>query len=564
MQVESNNLKKKNKIGKRVMLIVPPRTVDKQVLEFTRIVNIFPLGPMYIAALLEKNNYSIKILDCLTEKFEPQKVGADRFRYGLSDIEILKRVKEFAPDYIGISCLFSTNYQDFANLCKILKANFSVPLIAGGQHVTADYVNILKNGVVDYCILGEGEHAMLNLLNALNNNLSLDSINGLVYRKDDKLAGNPKIDFIENLDELPLPAYHLLDFEKYMESGHSHGDTTPGARWAPIVTSRGCPFKCSFCFGSIMSGRKIRGRSPENVIEEIQFLKEKFDINELSIEDDNFCHNPSRANKILDETRKIGITLIFPTGLSLYSLRNDDTVKLLKENDVLSINIAIESGDPHILADIMHKPANIPLIKEVVNKLKNNDIVVKGFFVLGMPGETTESLQNTFNLIRDIKLDWNCFNVATPLPGTEMAQVCIENNYINKKYMGSFENINFSESVIDTPYLTHNSVNKYFYYFNIFTNFISPLDDMSDEKDMKYKDFMYRRVLKIAPGHKFADSSLQRLEILKKICEISGRKDENSANKIIQLKNENISLRNKQMQILDDELSKLAGEIIFY
>lgn len=548
---------------KKVMLIVPPRTVDKLFMQFSRIANIVPLGLMYIAAVLEKNNYDVKILDCLTERFESRQVGDDKFRYGLSDGEILENVRKFNPDYIGISCIFSTNYPDLVNLCKLLKTNFNTPLIAGGQHVTAEYPNVLKNKIADYCVLGEGEYTMPKLLNALDQGLNPDSISGLAYWKDGELAGNSKIDFIENLNELPFPAYHLIDFEKYLESGHSHGDTSSQARWAPIMTSRGCPFKCTFCFGSVMSGRKIRPRSPENVIEEVKFLKEKYNISELSIEDDNFCHDSARANTILNQLQGMGIKLIFPNGLSLYSLKNDDVIKLLKANNVLSINIAIESGDSHILRDVMHKPVTIPLVKEVVGKLKENKIIAKGYFILGMPGETVDSLENTYRLIEEIQLDWNCFNVATPLPGTEMAQVCIDNNYINKNYIGHFENIHLTESIIDTPYLTHHQVNQYFYYFNSFTNFIAPLDNL-DEEDMEYKYFMYRRVKEMVPDHKFVDLSLERLEILKQINAIKKQKDKNSDDRIVQLKNKNIALKDEQMKILNRELSKFDGDIVFF
>jgi anaerobic magnesium-protoporphyrin IX monomethyl ester cyclase len=551
-------------VMKKVLLLVPPRTVDKRFLEITRIANIFPMGLMYIASVLENNKYEVGILDCLTERFEPQEVGNDSFRFGLSDGEIIDKIKKFDPDYIGVSCMFSTNYLDFVLLCRLIRSITNIPIVGGGPHVSADYENILNINAVDYVVIGEGEYVFLSLIEHLEYKLNIESLQGVAsIDKGGKVKANLKLEYVDELDRLPFPAYHLVDFNKYYQAGHSHCDSLANTKWMPIITSRGCPCNCTFCYGTIMGGKKFRYRTTQNIIDEILYLKEHYSIDEIHIEDDNFCHNLERAIEILTRLTQMPIRLSFPNGLSLYSLNNDKLIQLLKLNDVLSLVVAIESGDDQILKDVMKKPVHTKLIKSVVNKLKENGISVKGFFILGMPGEKFETLSNTFNLIKDIKLDWNGFNIATPLPGTELAKICLENNYIDTKEFYEFSNINFARSIIDTPFLDHFQIEKYFYYFNIYFNFIEPIDGLTTEWEIDYKLFMYKRVKEIAPNHKFTDISYKRTDAIKELIFLK-KDEENNSKRINELVELNNSLKQQQFDILNFELDLLRGKIVTF
>lgn len=549
---------------KKVLLMVPCRTVDSRFLEVARIANIFPIGLMYIAAVLEKNNYEVAILDCLTERFEARKDEDGLYRYGLSDEEIAERIESFGPDYIGVSCMFSTNYHDFRQLCKLIRRVSSAPIVGGGPHVSADFESILREGLIDYAVVGEGEYPFLGLLESLEQKAEKKSIPGVAFvGEDGGLEANLKLNRVANLDELPFPAYHLVDFEKYYHAGHSHGDSVANTRWMPIITSRGCPCNCTFCYGTIMGGKKFRYRSAQNVISEILFLKERHRIDEIHIEDDNFCHNPERATEILTELTRIPVRLSFPNGLSLYSLNNDDLVQLLKLNDILSLVVAIESGDDHVLRDLMKKPVDTGLVRTVVEKLKKNRISVKGFFILGMPGESVKTLRNTFNLINDLHLDWIGFNIATPLPGTALARTCLKNGYVDSTRFFEFKDINFARSVIDTPLLSHFQVEKYFYYLNIYCNFIAPINNLATEEEIDYKLFMYKRVKEIAPHHKFADVSHERTNIVKELLHLKENRNVGSkrADELAEL---NDSLRKQQLRVLEEELSAMKGEIVLF
>lgn len=543
--------------------MVPPRTVNGHFVKFARIATIPPLGLMYIAGELERWNYEVRIMDCLAQNLNAVQVGLDSFRYGMTDEEILSEIVSWNPDYIGVSCMYTMNHKDFISLCSLIKVNFSVPIIAGGVHVTAEWHRILDTGVVDLAVLGEGEHTLRNLLLCLDDGRDAANVTGVAYRKDGQTRANLPFRHVDNLDALPLPAYHLVDFSKYMQSGRAHGDTTSETNWAPIITSRGCPHRCSFCAGRMMGGKKLRFRSVANVMEEVKFLKLNYNVGEIHVEDDNFAHSLQRAISILEKTSELGMKLAFPNGLSLYSLSNSKIVQYLKKNQVISVTVAIESGDGFILKDVMRKPVTLSLAKRVVKKLKSHGINVKAFFVLGMPGESVDSLRNTYKLISELGLDWSAFNAATPLPGTPLAQLCLDNAFMNEEVAANLERVNFSESVIDTPSMSHSQVDKYLYYFNIMTNFIHPIAACESDQALDYKSLMYNRVMRQVPEHKYAALSLARVQLWQVARSLEKAKGDYSEEIEILVKADS-AFWQKQLATLLHELDDMDGEIVLF
>lgn len=555
-----------NMNNKKVLLIAPPRTISRKYLALSRVACVPPLGLMYIAAELEARGYQVSIIDCVAGHVgEGHEVSPGFFRFGMPAQDILDRIGGFAPDYIGISSLFTVGHRDLVSLCNLIRNDFQVPLVAGGAHATAEWRRILEEGIVDYVVLGEGEYAFPELLSALEDGRDVREVAGVAHLRNGEPASTPAR-YIHDLDKLDFPAYRLIDFSSYMSPGHSHGDVSLNARWASLVTSRGCPNKCSFCFGPLMTGNKLRLRSVENVMEEIEFLKDTYQVDEILIEDDNFAHNSKRAIAILDAATAIGVRLIFVNGLAIYSLNNDDIVEALKRHRIVSVTVAIESGDQRILRDVMKKPVTPRLAKRVVHNLKRNGINVKSFFIVGMPGETVDSLRNTFVLIQALKLDWNGINVATPLPGTALAKTCVENNFVHDDFRSKLERIGLGESIIDTPYLNHKQVNKYAYYFNIFTNFID-IHEFADLKQWehyaRYKGATYRRVIGTVPGHKYAPISAVRIGISELILTLT-RQEDDYASEIDSLRTVDGMLRQKQNELLVDELSQMEGEIVLF
>lgn len=180
-----------------------------------RISVVPPLGLAYIAAVLEQEGFEVKIIDCLIEgSLEGTRYGENKIRYGLTDEEIKEKIIEFSPDLVDISCLFTEKEFDMFNLCRIAnETNPRIITITGGSHPTLTYDKVLKSENLDYVLLGEAEYSTLELIRTLNDNGNLSQIDGIAYKENSVVKVNPKTKYIENLDELPLPARYLLNME---------------------------------------------------------------------------------------------------------------------------------------------------------------------------------------------------------------------------------------------------------------------------------------------------------------------------------------------------------------
>jgi len=209
---------------KRVLLIQSPYTIHKAEPKGCQP----PLGLAYIASVLENCGFEVKILDAIVGGFDTEvDVGKNFIRYGLDFDQIRTVARDFAPDIVGISCLFSCQYKNALAIAKIMKKDFQdAKVVMGGAHPSATYEEILENDFVDFVILGEGEYSFRDLISALNSRKNLADIDGLAYRIEGEMRVNPKMSFIQNVDELPFPARHLLDMEKYFQINRPHGTTS--------------------------------------------------------------------------------------------------------------------------------------------------------------------------------------------------------------------------------------------------------------------------------------------------------------------------------------------------
>jgi anaerobic magnesium-protoporphyrin IX monomethyl ester cyclase len=416
---------------KRVLLIEPPVTRPLDMLaDKVRIGIVPPLGLAYMAAVIEKEA-EVKILDCVSTDSSDYEASV---RYGLTDADIIDQIACFCPDIVGVSCLTSNKAWDAHNVCRLAKqVNPKVITCMGGTHPTVRYEETLADKNVDLACKGEGEYWLEDVVT-------------------DSLVTMPP----KPLDEYPYPARHLLDMEKYTLTNSPHS----GIKRKPftsIMTSRGCPARCSFCTIREMWGKECRQRSPENVLGEIEQLITNYGIKELHFEDDNFTFHKERAMAILQGiiNHKWDLSLNSPSGLALITL-DDELLEKMAEAGYYSISIAIESGDPHVLKDLMHKPVRLEKVKPIVGKARSLGMKVKAFFILGYPGETKESMQRTVDFAGSIGLDWALFFVATPLPGTEMEAVCRKNGWLvnpSLDYMHSFYTANIRTSEFDPDYV---------------------------------------------------------------------------------------------------------------
>ena len=230
--METQNQKKA-----RVLLMQPPYTIYK--MDFKRCMP--PLGLAYIAALLEENNFDVRIFDAYVEGFENEKdLGNGYVLVGSEEEDIYKFIADFNPDFVGISGMFSTQDQNVLKLCSLVKKfNPEVPVFVGGSHPTYYVKEVLANKDIDFIVMGEGEVTTLDLIQKLMNKEDVSTIEGLGYKKDGKVFVNPNIKYIPDLDVLPDPARHLLKMEKYIQLNLPQSPYTTKDRVTQVVTSRG-------------------------------------------------------------------------------------------------------------------------------------------------------------------------------------------------------------------------------------------------------------------------------------------------------------------------------------
>lgn len=361
-----------------------------------------PQGLCYLAAVVRKNGYDVAIID------------AEVLPY--SNAELLARVKEYAPDYIGITSTIVTIFTA-ADYVKMFRQNIKgAKIILGGPQITAcpeRTMELLPD--LDAGVLGEGEITIIELLKALENNQNLEAVPGLILARDGKSVRTEKREFIQNLDVLPMPAWDLLpELARYYRTSEITYKRLPAFQ---IVTSRGCPFRCTFCDRSVF-GNEWRSFSAEYVLKMVKELTNKYGIKDLNFGDDEFLINKKRITKIcqylIDE--KIDLTW---SAVGRVSSVMPEILKLAKKAGCHQIAYGLESGSQKIL-DIINKKLTKEEIIRGVRWTKEAGIEVKGLFMVGCPLETEETIKETRELIEMLDLDYISMAAFTPLPGAEV------------------------------------------------------------------------------------------------------------------------------------------------
>lgn len=365
------------------------------------------LGVLYISSFLKKHGHEVTIVDAL--------------RDNLSYKEIIKKINELKPDCIGIHCL-SAFIKEVADITKLLKKQ-QYKVFIGGVHPTFAPYTTLKETGADFVVLGEGEIPILKLL---DNNFINNNIKGVYSRKDLKdneyTINNEKIELaeiIDNLDEIPFPDWNQIPPNSYPQAPHA-----VFAKNFPIgivTTSRGCPFRCTFCSSHNFYKGKVRFRSVDNVIEEIKYLIKEFNIKELQFIDDNLTLKKDYAmelcQRMIDEGIRIDWTPI--NGIRADSLTQEVADKM-KEAGCYLIDFGIESVNPEILKNIK-KGETIERITEAINCAHNAGITTIGNFIFGLPGDTKETVNEAINYAINSKLDRAGFFALNILPGSDIA-----------------------------------------------------------------------------------------------------------------------------------------------
>ncbi len=410
---------------KKILLFIPPAITFKERIDINPLP---PLGLGYLGSILEENGIEVKIVDCLIEGWDTRvKIADNLIRIGLSFEDIEKIIRSYGPDIVGVNNSFTKQRENAHTIYEIAKKiDKNIITVAGGAHPTVMPELVLADKHVDYVVIGEGDRTIIELVYLIEGKTDVSALDGVGYRESGKIKIIPKTRFIENLDTLPFPAWHLLSMEKYFGLKASHGDCRR-KRFSPIITSRGCPAQCSFCSAYAVWGRGFRYRSAENVIGELKQLKQLYGIEEIMFEDDNLTLNPQRAEEIFDLmiNERLNMEWDTPNGIAAWTL-NENLIDKMKESGCRNLNFALESGNQHVLDTVIKKPLNLEKVKPLVRYAQRIGLDVGIFLVVGMPGETEEQMWDSFRMAAQLGIYTPHISIATPYPGSALYDLCKE------------------------------------------------------------------------------------------------------------------------------------------
>ncbi|MCD6461228.1 MAG: radical SAM protein [Thermoplasmata archaeon] len=388
----------------RVALVKPNCDVYRRFKLGKRTTKLPPLGLMYLASVLEREGHEVMILDAEAK--------------GLSMEETVSRTLEWRPELVGVGP--TTPEMTMANdfLERIKNDGGEVVTVAGGFHPSALPEETLERfPSIDFVIKGEGEYTLAELVSHLESGKpGLGEIDGLYYRENGTIRKNRPREPILHLDELPFPARHLIDPEEYLMPVPQEGLV----RNTMIQTSRGCPYRCIFCYRS-KDPANLRARSPENVLDELQEAVEKYSVRSVFFADDTFTFSKKRTEKIVEGMMERGIDIRW------YCLARADTVdeellRKMKKAGLVELSMGVETGNQKML-DMVGKHTTLEKYREAYRIAKKVGVVTRGSFIIGLPYETRETIRQTIDFAKSLDLDAAFFNIATPYPGSVLGDM---------------------------------------------------------------------------------------------------------------------------------------------
>lgn len=380
----------------KVLLVAPIKD------DFMGVATFPPVGLGYIATALRNDSHEVDILDCVKERFTYE--------------DFKEYVEKKKPDVVGFT-VFSLALKEVKKSLDIIKnVSRNTVTLVGGPHPSALAETVLSHlKDADYAFKGEGELGVPALLKCINNKEEdLSKVPGLIWREKDRTKINNQ-EFVYDLDSLGFPAWDLIKPHEY----NSPSSIVP-QNTAVLVSTRGCPYHCTFCSIHTITTRKIRKRSPEHLIQEMRLLKEDFNITNFVIPDDNFSFYRPFVEEFCHAVIREGqdFTFVLPNGVRLDTLDENLLTLMKKAGFSTSIALGIESGSERVLK-LMKKGFNKKLVREKVHLLNSMGFRPTGYFILGFPGETKEEMYETINFAMELKLYRAAFTPFLPLPGTE-------------------------------------------------------------------------------------------------------------------------------------------------
>lgn len=445
-----------------------------------------PLALEYLAAVAS-TDHEIRILDCRGEFYGSyEALPNNMFHVGASLEQIRTIITGWQPDLVAVTSPFITQIPSVYSIVNLVKEiDKGIITVLGGCTVSCYPIQTLEeNQNIDIAVVGEGELTFKELLDREAG--SLDSIKGIVYRNGGQIIRNSPRELIKDLDEIPFPRRDLVPFENY--SASSGGGIKSQINWlrfrdnktrakailnkvrqllferdsgrtrlpaygrqASILTSRGCPFNCYYCAVHNVWMHSYRMRSAENVLDEITLLYEKYKVRHFGIEDDSFNISKRRTIAICKGVIERGLDVTFRADSGVYlSTLDEETLSIMKRAGFNELYFGIESGNQRILNTVINKKIDLNQVREVAQLCKKLGILSGGFFMVGVPGESKETMEETIKFASDSELDRIRLYTCQPFPGSKLYDDCQANGYLPDDFDISKALIFESEAYIQT------------------------------------------------------------------------------------------------------------------
>lgn len=398
-----------------------------------------PLNITYLGAAARQAGHDVHLLDLRVE----QQKRAYPVTTDLASPEntalttlLIDTIQREGIEVVGLNCLYSGLFPVVAHLARRIKSIApDVKIITGGIHPTIYSREILElcQGTIDYVVLGEGEETLVRLLGALETHdlAFIEHLDGLARLEEGQAVIQPKTRFIEDLDRLPFPAVDLLQVSDYFTdtSGWHSPKGLPIKTPVPVLTSRSCPCMCNFCSMHFVHGRKIRFRSPGNVLAELRMYQERYGLTYFNFTDDNLTLNKKRVLELMGMITEAGMNIQFSTENGVYvNSLDEEVLDAMSRAGLARLHLAFETGSEEMRTKVIGKNltnAKIEEIRRILLQEKYNHIFLYGYFVIGFPEETEETLSETWRLITTFPLDNFSVFFATPFPGTRLFEQCL-------------------------------------------------------------------------------------------------------------------------------------------
>lgn len=376
------------------------------------------------------------------------------------DQELINLVKSEHPDIIAFSST-TNQYPYVKHMCHLLKKQFDLPIIVGGIHATLSPESVISDKNIDIVCIGEGEYPLLDLANNLEAGKGIDSIPNLWIKKEEDVIKNPPRPLIQDLDDLPLHDFDLFDYERVLKRNR---------RVASFITGRGCPFVCSYCCNHALKrlyknkGHYVRYRSADRVLEEIEYVTEKYKVRSINFDDDSFTLSKKWISEFCEKYPQ-KFDLEFECNIRVGTI-DIDTLSELRTAGCRKIHIGVECGNESFRRNVLKRDMTNKQIIDVFKDASETGIKTTSFEMFGFPFETREIVEETIAFNKQISPSEIQFSIFYPYPGTDLHNLCEKRGYLRHT---SFDSYFETSSTLKLPNLSEQDIKKYYWQFNDFS-----------------------------------------------------------------------------------------------